>query len=89
MDKETQQYLDNFIEQALAEDVGGGDHTSMACIPPDAQSKAKLLVKDPGILAGIAVAEKNFFKRWTPRPKFERHMEGRSRDELRGCCLWR
>lgn len=74
MDKETQQYLDNFIEQALAEDVGSGDHTSMACIPPDAQSKAKLLVKDPGILAGVAVAER-IFQKVDPKAKFERHME--------------
>lgn len=74
MDKETQQYLDQFIEQALAEDVGSGDHTSMACIPPDAQSKAKLLVKDPGILAGVAVAER-IFQKVDPKAKFERHME--------------
>ncbi len=74
MDKETQQYLDQFIEQALAEDVGSGDHTSMACIPPDAQSKAKLLVKDPGILAGVAVAER-IFQKVDPNARFERHME--------------
>lgn len=74
MDKETQQYLDQFIEQALAEDVGSGDHTSMACIPPDAQSKAKLLVKDPGILAGVAVAER-IFQKVDPKAKFERPME--------------
>lgn len=73
MDKETQQYLDNFIEQALAEDIGSGDHTSMACIPPDAQSKAKLLVKDPGILAGVAVAER-IFQKVDPNTKFEQHM---------------
>lgn len=62
MDKETQMLLDRFIEQALAEDVGDGDHTSQACIPAGAESKAKLLIKDPGILAGVAVAERIFAK---------------------------
>lgn len=74
MDKETQQYLDSFIEQALAEDVGSGDHTSQACIPADAQSKAKLLVKDPGILAGVAIAER-IFQKVDPNARFELHME--------------
>ena len=48
--------LKKFIANALAEDIGNGDHTSLACIPADAKSKAKLLVKDDGILAGIEVA---------------------------------
>ncbi|PHN04803.1 carboxylating nicotinate-nucleotide diphosphorylase [Flavilitoribacter nigricans] len=74
MDKETQQLLDTFIEQALAEDVGDGDHTSRACIPADAQSKAKLLVKDPGILAGVAVAER-IFQKVDPAAKIDLHME--------------
>lgn len=74
MDKETQHLLDNFIEQALTEDIGSGDHTSQACIPADAQSKAKLLVKDPGILAGIAVAER-IFKKVDPNARLELHME--------------
>ncbi|MCB0634021.1 MAG: carboxylating nicotinate-nucleotide diphosphorylase [Saprospiraceae bacterium] len=62
METDTLTLLDEFIEQALAEDVGEGDHTSQACIPEDAVSKAKLLVKDPGVLAGIAVAERIFKK---------------------------
>lgn len=62
METETLTLLDDFIEQALAEDVGAGDHTSQACIPKDDVSKAKLLVKDPGILAGVAVAERIFAK---------------------------
>lgn len=48
--------LDNFICSALKEDVGAADHTSMACIPADADSKAVLLVKDDGILAGVELA---------------------------------
>ena len=62
MEKETEILLDKFIDQALQEDIGSGDHTSMACIPANATSKAKLLVKDPGILAGIAVAKRIFEK---------------------------
>jgi nicotinate-nucleotide pyrophosphorylase (carboxylating) len=48
--------LDQFIENALAEDIGSGDHTSLACIPEDAKGKAVLLAKESGILAGVAVA---------------------------------
>lgn len=54
--------IDHFIDLALQEDVGDGDHTSLACIPPHARSKAQLLVKDPGVIAGIAVAEAIFKK---------------------------
>ncbi|MEZ4987364.1 MAG: carboxylating nicotinate-nucleotide diphosphorylase [Saprospiraceae bacterium] len=52
--------IQDFIERALAEDVGGRDHTSQACIPADDRSTARLLVKDPGILAGVAIAERVF-----------------------------
>ncbi len=45
------------IDFALKEDVGDGDHTSMACIPQTAERKAKLLVKDNGILAGVELAK--------------------------------
>jgi nicotinate-nucleotide pyrophosphorylase (carboxylating) len=48
--------LFDFIKAALLEDVGEGDHTSMACIPAEARSKARLLVKDAGILAGVDFA---------------------------------
>jgi nicotinate-nucleotide pyrophosphorylase (carboxylating) len=48
--------LFNFIQNALKEDVGSGDHTSLACIPADAKSKAKLIVKEDYILAGVEVA---------------------------------
>lgn len=53
MDKE---YIHSFIVNALAEDVGDGDHTSLATIPAGTQGKAKLLVKDTGILAGVELA---------------------------------
>ena len=56
------QLLDHFIDSALAEDVGDGDHTSLACIDPNARSRAKLLVKDAGVLAGVAIAQRIFEK---------------------------
>ena len=45
-----------FIETSLKEDLGDGDHTSMGCIPKNATSSAKLLIKDNGIIAGIELA---------------------------------
>lgn len=52
--------LQLIIANAIREDVGDGDHSSLACIPADAQGKAKLLVKDVGIIAGVAFAKKVF-----------------------------
>lgn len=45
------------IQNAIREDVGPGDYSSLACIPASAQGKAKLLVKDQGIIAGVALAK--------------------------------
>lgn len=50
----------NLIDSAIAEDVGDGDHTSLSCIPADAIGKAQLLVKQPGILAGMEIAKMVF-----------------------------
>ena len=50
-------YLQTLIPSALAEDVGNGDHTSLATIPENKTVTAKLLVKDEGIIAGIELAE--------------------------------
>lgn len=52
--------LEKFIKDALYEDVRDGDHTSLACIDPDSRSKARLLIKDPGIIAGVELAKKIF-----------------------------
>ncbi len=49
-----------FIEEALEEDVKTGDHTSLACIAEGTQSKARLLVKEAGILAGVDLAHMVF-----------------------------
>ncbi len=52
--------IDLIITNAIREDVGDGDHSSLACIPATAQGKAKLLVKDNGIIAGVAFAKQVF-----------------------------
>jgi nicotinate-nucleotide pyrophosphorylase (carboxylating) len=56
------EHLDFFIEEALKEDIGGGDYTSLACIPSDSKSEAHLLVKDAGVIAGIELATYIFNK---------------------------
>lgn len=62
--------LQKFIVAALDEDVKDGDHTSLACIPADSKSKARLLVKDDGIIAGVDLA-KQIFKTVDPEAIFE------------------
>lgn len=52
--------LELIIANAIREDVGDGDHSSLACIPATAQGKAKLLVKDKGVLAGVEFAKMVF-----------------------------
>jgi nicotinate-nucleotide pyrophosphorylase (carboxylating) len=52
--------LKEFVLRCLAEDVGVGDHTSLACIPGNTTGKAKLLIKEKGILAGMRVAAELF-----------------------------
>lgn len=56
----TDQALTTFISSALAEDIGEGDHSSLAAIPANATNKAKLLIKADGIIAGLELAEKIF-----------------------------
>lgn len=48
--------IQSIIQNALREDIGDGDHSSLACIPADATGEARLLVKDTGILAGVDLA---------------------------------
>ncbi len=57
MDKEL---IHHFITESLKEDVGDGDHTSLSTIPADTTVKARLLVKDEGILAGVELADEIF-----------------------------
>ena len=54
--------LNIIIDNAIREDIGEGDHSSLACIPPDATGTAHLLVKDDGILAGLEFAGMVFNK---------------------------
>ncbi|AYA37893.1 carboxylating nicotinate-nucleotide diphosphorylase [Hymenobacter oligotrophus] len=53
----TPEALRLFIQSALAEDVGDGDHSSLAGVPAEARKQARLLVKDEGVLAGVALAQ--------------------------------
>ncbi|MDQ1149475.1 carboxylating nicotinate-nucleotide diphosphorylase [Sphingobacterium zeae] len=57
MEKEIKDYLAQFVKQAVAEDLGDGDHTSLSTIEAGAQGEAKLIVKDNGVLAGVEVAQ--------------------------------
>lgn len=50
-------FVEELIELAVREDIGDGDHSSLACIPHDERGRMKLLVKQDGILAGVEVAE--------------------------------
>ena len=52
--------LREFILRSIKEDIGEGDHSSMACIPENVAGKAKLLIKETGILAGVRIAEQVF-----------------------------
>jgi nicotinate-nucleotide pyrophosphorylase (carboxylating) len=55
-----QKELIGIIENGIREDIGPGDYSSLACIPSSAKGKAKLLVKDTGIIAGVAFAKMIF-----------------------------
>lgn len=58
--KQFNKEIDLIIANAIREDVGDGDHSSLACIPEDAEGSAKLLVKDEGIIAGVDFARQVF-----------------------------
>ena len=48
---------DKLIDLSFAEDIGDGDHTTLCCIPADAMGESKLLIKQPGIIAGVEIAK--------------------------------
>lgn len=56
----SENWLNDFIIRGIAEDVGDGDHTAQACIPPYDRKSARLLAKQEGIIAGLSVAEAIF-----------------------------
>ena len=66
--------IDRLIDLAFAEDIGDGDHTTLSCIPEDAMGKSKLLIKEPGVLAGVEIA-KEIFHRFDPTMQVEVMME--------------
>ena len=51
--------LFHLIDEALGEDVGDGDHSTLSCIPADAKGKAVLKIKDEGVLAGMEDGQEN------------------------------
>ncbi len=53
--------IDEFIRNAVLEDIGDGDHTSLACVPDDAVGRARALVKENGVIAGLDIAEQIFY----------------------------
>jgi len=66
--KSTDELIDDLLTLAFAEDVGDGDHTTLSTIPADAVGKQHLLVKQPGILAGVEIARK-VFEKFDPKLK--------------------
>lgn len=66
--------IESLIDLALEEDIGDGDHTSLACIPEKAKGKARLLVKQEGILAGVDIAEV-IFKKIDPEIVFQKFID--------------
>lgn len=71
-------YIDALIELAIAEDLGDGDHTSLATIPAHRTGRMQLLVKQEGIIAGIEIA-KRVFRRLDNDVKFEQILEDGAR----------
>ncbi len=53
-------YFNHFLDTILKEDLGTGDHSTLSCIPENAEGTAQLIVKDRGIIAGIQIARKIF-----------------------------
>ncbi len=62
--------IESFIKSAFSEDIGDGDHSTLASIPENAQSEAQLLIKDNGIVAGLELA-KMIFKHFDAELKVE------------------
>lgn len=67
-------FVEELIELAIKEDIGDGDHTSLATIPHDACGRMRLLVKQDGVIAGIEVA-RMVLRRLDPEVKFDQRIE--------------
>ena len=66
--------IEEIVDRCLKEDIGEGDHSSLACVPEGAKGKAYLLVKDTGVIAGVELAER-IFNQFDERLKFTRLIE--------------
>jgi len=55
--EELTEYVHSFIQYAIHEDIGSGDHSSLSCIPEDKKGIARLLIKQDGVIAGVSIAE--------------------------------
>ena len=60
--KDREQLIDDLLELAFAEDIGDGDHTTLATIPENAIGRSRLIIKEDGVVAGVDIAEKVLHK---------------------------
>ncbi len=60
--KTRDELIDDLLTLSFAEDVGDGDHTTLSTIPADEMGKQRLIIKEPGVLAGVEIARKVFEK---------------------------
>ena len=70
----TQEQIDAFVAVALAEDLGGGDATTLALVPEDASCRAELLLEEPGVVCGVPVAAA-VFRALDPAVRVEARLE--------------
>ena len=70
MKPEYKPFVDELIELCIKEDIGDGDHTSLACIPADEHGRMRLLCKQEGVIAGIEIAQL-VLRRLDPEMHFE------------------
>ena len=70
MRPEYKPFVDDLIELCIREDIGDGDHTSLACIPADEHGRMRLLCKQEGVIAGIEIAQ-IVLQRLDPEMRFE------------------
>lgn len=68
--KSNEELIDELISLAFAEDVGDGDHTTLCCIPAAATGKSQLIIKEDGVIAGVAMAN-HIFHHFDPTMKME------------------
>ena len=60
--KTTEELIDELFSLAFDEDIGDGDHTTLCCIPPEAEGKSQLIIKEDGVLAGVEMAQRIFHR---------------------------